>query len=136
MADLSLPHTAVFEILRDDLEFKVVVSCWVLHLLSDTNKRERVVCCRTLLKLFRHPREPFLGSHLFVQDESWFYWDSTERRKTWVDQNGKRYTTPRPKQTKRKMMILMGFTCKPKRVSVQALPAGTTATRKTKIEYL
>ncbi|QQP56411.1 Uncharacterized protein FKW44_001072 [Caligus rogercresseyi] len=33
-------------------------------------------------------------------------------------------------------MILMGFTCKPRRVSVIALPAGTTADRNTMIEYL
>ncbi|QQP42123.1 Uncharacterized protein FKW44_016693 [Caligus rogercresseyi] len=33
-------------------------------------------------------------------------------------------------------MILMGFTCKPRRVSITALPAGTTADRNTMIEYL
>ena len=33
-------------------------------------------------------------------------------------------------------MILMAFTCKPKRVSIQALPPGTTADRETMIEYL
>ncbi|QQP56417.1 Uncharacterized protein FKW44_001083 [Caligus rogercresseyi] len=33
-------------------------------------------------------------------------------------------------------MILIGFTCKPRRVSITALPAGTTADRNTIIEYL
>ncbi|QQP37436.1 Uncharacterized protein FKW44_017702, partial [Caligus rogercresseyi] len=33
-------------------------------------------------------------------------------------------------------MILKGFTCKPRRVSITALPAGTTAYRNTMIEYL
>ncbi|QQP31544.1 Uncharacterized protein FKW44_025170, partial [Caligus rogercresseyi] len=33
-------------------------------------------------------------------------------------------------------MILMGFTCKPRRVSITALPAGTTVDRNTMIEYL
>ena len=33
-------------------------------------------------------------------------------------------------------MILMGFTCKPERVSVQTLPTGTTASQETIIEYL
>ncbi|QQP42472.1 Uncharacterized protein FKW44_017155 [Caligus rogercresseyi] len=33
-------------------------------------------------------------------------------------------------------MILMGFTCKPRRVSTTALPAGTTADQNTMIEYL
>ncbi|QQP35564.1 Uncharacterized protein FKW44_023828 [Caligus rogercresseyi] len=33
-------------------------------------------------------------------------------------------------------MILMGFTCKPRRVSITALPAGTTADQNTMTEYL
>ncbi|QQP50121.1 Uncharacterized protein FKW44_011018 [Caligus rogercresseyi] len=33
-------------------------------------------------------------------------------------------------------MILKGFTCKSRRVSIPALPAGTTADRNTMIEYL
>ncbi|QQP32392.1 Uncharacterized protein FKW44_024316 [Caligus rogercresseyi] len=33
-------------------------------------------------------------------------------------------------------MILMEFTCKPRRVSITALPAGTTVDRNTMIEYL
>ncbi|QQP38406.1 Uncharacterized protein FKW44_018972 [Caligus rogercresseyi] len=33
-------------------------------------------------------------------------------------------------------MILMGFTCKPRRVSITALSAGTTTDRNTMIEYL
>ncbi|QQP54089.1 Uncharacterized protein FKW44_006798 [Caligus rogercresseyi] len=33
-------------------------------------------------------------------------------------------------------MILMGFPCKPRRVSITALPTETTADRNTMIEYL
>ncbi|QQP41948.1 Hypothetical protein FKW44_016465 [Caligus rogercresseyi] len=44
---------------------------------------------------------------------------------------GPRFSTPRVKQTARKTMILMGLTCKPRRVSITALPAGNTM-----IEYL
>ncbi|QQP56453.1 Uncharacterized protein FKW44_001126, partial [Caligus rogercresseyi] len=36
----------------------------------------------------------------------------------------------------RKTMILIGFTCKQRWVSITALPAGTTADRNTMIEYL
>ncbi|QQP56266.1 Hypothetical protein FKW44_000868, partial [Caligus rogercresseyi] len=35
------------------------------------NKTQRV-------KLFQDHGEDFLGSHLLVQDESWFYWDSVK----------------------------------------------------------
>ncbi|QQP42161.1 Uncharacterized protein FKW44_016740 [Caligus rogercresseyi] len=46
--------------------------------LSEANKTQRVKCCQGLLKLFQDHREDFLGSHLLVQDKSWFYWDSAE----------------------------------------------------------
>ncbi|QQP41003.1 Uncharacterized protein FKW44_015247 [Caligus rogercresseyi] len=86
--------------------------------------------------MFQDNGEDFLGSHLLVQDESWLYWDSAERRQVWAEPTGARFSTLRVKQTARKMMILMGFTCKPRRVSITALPAGTTADRNTMIEYL
>ncbi|QQP53826.1 Transposase, partial [Caligus rogercresseyi] len=44
------------------------------------NKTQRVKCCQDLLKLFQDHGEDFLGSHLLVQDESWFYWDSADPR--------------------------------------------------------
>ncbi|QQP52592.1 Uncharacterized protein FKW44_004783 [Caligus rogercresseyi] len=104
--------------------------------LSETNKTQRVKCYQDLLKLFQDHKEDFLGSHLLVQDESWFYWDSAERRQVWAEPTGARFSTPRVKQTARKTMILMGFTCKPRRVSITALLARTTADRNTMIEYL
>ncbi|QQP53344.1 Uncharacterized protein FKW44_005798 [Caligus rogercresseyi] len=97
---------------------------------------QRVKCYQDLLKLFQDHGEDFLGSQLLVQDESWFYWDSAERRQVWAEPTGARFSTPRVKQTARKTMILMGFTCKPRRVSITALPARTTANRNTMIEYL
>ncbi|QQP36428.1 Uncharacterized protein FKW44_021529, partial [Caligus rogercresseyi] len=93
------------------------------------NKTQRV-------KLFQDNGEDFLGSHLLVQDESWFYWDLAERKQVWAEPTGARFYTPNLKQTARKTMILMGFTCKLRRVSITALPAGTTADRNTLIEYL
>ncbi|QQP40925.1 Uncharacterized protein FKW44_015138, partial [Caligus rogercresseyi] len=50
--------------------------------------------------------------------------------------HGARFSTPRVKHTARKTMILMGFTCKPRRISITTLPAETTADRNTMIEYL
>ena len=116
--------------------FKVVLSCWVPLQLSERSKKERVECYQALIMLYQTYGFVFLASHLLVQDESWFYWDSSERREVWVDPQGKHSITPKVRQTDRKMMILMGFTCKPKRDSISALPKGTTAYRSTMIEYL
>ena len=48
-------------------------------------KNQRVQCCEELLKLFRKHGHGFLGSNMLVQDESWFYWESSERRQVWVE---------------------------------------------------
>ena len=107
--------------------FKVVLSSWVPHQLSERNRKERVECYQALIMLYQTYEFVFLASHLLVQDESWLYWDSSERREVWVYPHGKRSITPKVRQTNRKTMILMGFTCKPKRVSISALPKRTTA---------
>ncbi|QQP57880.1 Uncharacterized protein FKW44_003021, partial [Caligus rogercresseyi] len=116
-------------LLREDLGLRNLLSVLVPHQLSEANKTQRVKCCQDLLKLFQDQEEDFLGSHLLVHDEYWFYWDSAEP-------TGARFSTPRVIQTTRKTIILMGFTCKPRRVSITALPAKTTADRNTMIEYL
>ncbi|QQP53313.1 Histone-lysine n-methyltransferase setmar-like protein, partial [Caligus rogercresseyi] len=67
-------------LLTEDLGLRNILSVLVPHQLSEANKTQRVKCCQDLLKLFQDHGEDFLGSHLLVQDESWFYWDSAERR--------------------------------------------------------
>ena len=87
-AEVSLPPTTVFRILTEDLGFKNLLSVLVPHNLSDSNKSQRVECCRELLKLFQDHGENHLGSRLFVQDESWFYWEPQEWRLAWVEPTG------------------------------------------------
>ena len=116
--------------------FKVVLSCWVPLQLSERNKKKRVEYYQALIMLYQTYGFVFLASHLLVQDESWFYWDSSEWREVWVDPHEKHSITPKVRQTNRKTLILMGFTCKPKRVSISALPKGTTVYRSTMIAYL
>ncbi|QQP53580.1 Uncharacterized protein FKW44_006105 [Caligus rogercresseyi] len=87
---VSLPSTTVFRLLTEDLGLRNLLSVLVPHQLSEANKTQRVKCCQDLLKLFQDHREDFLGSHLLVQDESWFYWDSAERRQVWAEPTGAR----------------------------------------------
>ncbi|QQP57316.1 Transposase, partial [Caligus rogercresseyi] len=74
-AEVSLPSTTVFRLLTEDLGLRNLLSVLVPHQLSEANKTQRVKCCQDLLKLFQDHGEDFLGSHLLVQDEFWFYWD-------------------------------------------------------------
>ena len=96
-AEVSLPQRTVSRLLTEDLGLKNLLSVLVPHQLSEANKTQRVKCCQDLLKLFQDHGEDFLGSHLLVQDESWFYWDSAERREVWVEPTGARFSTPRRK---------------------------------------
>ncbi|QQP37437.1 Histone-lysine n-methyltransferase setmar-like protein, partial [Caligus rogercresseyi] len=59
--------------LTKDVGLRNLLSVLVPHQLSEANKTQRVKCCQDLLKLFQDHGEDFLGSHLLVQDESWFY---------------------------------------------------------------
>ncbi|QQP51868.1 Uncharacterized protein FKW44_013339, partial [Caligus rogercresseyi] len=67
-------------LLTEDLGLRNLLSVLVPHQLSEANKTQRVKCCQDLLKLFQDHGEDFLGSHLLVQDKSWFYWDSVDTR--------------------------------------------------------
>ncbi|QQP49304.1 Transposase, partial [Caligus rogercresseyi] len=93
-AEVSLPSTTVFRLLTEDLGLRYFLSVLVPHQLSEANKAQRVKCCQDLLKLFQDHGEDFLGYHLLVQDESWFYWDSAERRQVWAEPTGPRFSTP------------------------------------------
>ncbi|QQP57183.1 Histone-lysine n-methyltransferase setmar-like protein, partial [Caligus rogercresseyi] len=59
-------------LLTEDLGLRNLLSVLVPRQLSEDNKTKRVKCCQDLLKLFQDHGEDFLGSHLLVQDESWF----------------------------------------------------------------
>ena len=93
-AELSLPQTAILKILREDLKFKNALSVWVPHQLTTRNKVERVNCCRALIQLFDEHGFEFLGSHMFVQDETWVLWDSKPRREVWIAQDAQKPITP------------------------------------------
>ncbi|QQP37876.1 Transposase [Caligus rogercresseyi] len=93
-AEVSLPSTTVFRLLTEDLGLRNLLSVLVPHQLSEANKTQRVKCCQDLLKLFQDHGEDFLESHLLVQDKSWFYWDSAERRQVWAEPTGARFSTP------------------------------------------
>ncbi|QQP49074.1 Hypothetical protein FKW44_009598 [Caligus rogercresseyi] len=55
--------------------------------------------------------------------------DSAERRQVWMDPMGLGSQPPRVKLTTRKTIILMGFSCKLKRVSIEALSLGRDHSR-------
>ena len=124
--NLSLPRSTVHRILKVHLKFRNVYSVWVPHVLSDDNKRQRIQCCKDIVKLFRTNARSFLGSHYLVQDESWIPWDFEDNRRVWIATTAVKPTTPRPKLTPRKTMVIVAYTSQPKRFSLTLLPQGAT----------
>ena len=72
--------------------------------------------------MFNSKAMSFIASHYVVEDESWFVWDQKERRNAWIEKKQTKPTVARAKITKRKTMLLVAITCKPKRYLPTLLP--------------
>lgn len=135
-SNLSIPKSCVFEILTKNLNLRNVYAVWVPHHLSESNKSARIACCRSLIKLFNDKGLQYMGSNYVIEDESWFLWSQTCKRRVWIDKKAVKPTNVRSKLTNRKTMGLVAFTCKPKRFSVSIMPKGTTIDSNSMIEYI
>ena len=78
----------------------------------------------------------FTASQYVVEDESWFVWDQKEHRNAWIEKKQTKPTVARAKITKRKPMLLVAITCKPKRYSPTLLPPGHTVNSDVTIQLL
>ena len=135
-SELSLSKSTVHWILTNILMYRNVYAIWVPSELNDSHKIQRINCCNAILDMFRTHSMDYIASHYCVEDESWFFWDSKTSRKNWIGKTAKKPTLARPKLTDRKTMVLVSFTCKPKRYSVSVLPRKTTVDSKMMIDYL
>ena len=131
---LNIDQKSVYRIVTEDLDLKHVCSVWVPAKLSDKNKKDRVTCCKRILKTVNQSQS---GVYC-VEDELWVNWDiikSKQQNKTWIKKNGKRSQVEKPKLTTKKTMLLVAFTCSPARFSVTALPKGVTVTGEYMVDF-
>ena len=75
-----------------------------------------------------------MASNYIIEDESWFLWSQKYKVRVWIGKKAIKPTNVKSKLTKRKSMVLVAFTCKPKRVSVSMMPKGTTIDTNSMIE--
>ena len=68
---LDVDNVAIHRILIEDLEIQHVCSVWVPAVLSEKNKKDRVACCRRILKSVNQS----VSGIYCVQDELWVNWD-------------------------------------------------------------
>ena len=103
---LNIDQKSVYRIVTEDLDLKHVCSVWVPAKLSDKNKKDRVTCCKRILKTVNQSQS---GVYC-VEDELWVNWDiikSKQQNKTWIKKNGKRSQVEKPKLTTKKTMLLL-----------------------------
>ena len=86
--------------------------------------------------MFNSKAMSFIASHYVIEDESWFVWDQKEHRNAWIEKKQTKPTVARAKITKRKPMLLVTITCKPKRYSLTLLPPGHTVNSDVTIQLL
>ncbi len=98
---LAVDNVVIHRILTEDLEMKHVCSVWVPAVLTEKNKKDRVACCKRILK---SANQSVSGIYC-VQDEIWVNWDiikSKQQNKTWIKKDGKRRkAVPEATPTKR-----------------------------------
>ena len=132
----GIPKSTVHKILRSHLDLRNVYLVWVPHKLSENNQAARVSACKELKKLFNAKGMYFMASNYLVEDEPWFFWDAPEYRRAWIQKKAVKPTIAKQKLTKRQTMVLIAFTCKPKRYSVTVLPQGESVDAQFMINYL
>lgn len=112
-ASLSLSKDTVRRILVDELLFRNVCSVWVPHKLSLENKKQRVECCQSFLRLFDDYSEYELMRLWATEDESWIPFELTgskQDNKVWIPPETPRPTVVRPQLTFKKTMLSLVFT--------------------------
>ena len=68
---LSTDHMTIHRIITEDLQMKKLCSVWVPSVLSEKNKKDRIACCKRILKDVSISKS---GIYC-VQDELWVNWE-------------------------------------------------------------
>lgn len=124
---VDLPKETVRRILHKDLDRRKICSIWVPYDLNDSQRKERVMCCENILKLWNELGENDFSRRFIMTDETWVSFSSVPWRnelKRWSERGTER---PRAIQMKRgnRTMLLIAFSFDGK-FSVQGTVPGET----------
>lgn len=125
---LNLPRTSVNRILKEELLLSKVCSVWIPHVLSDSNKADRMAGAKELKRFFDNHSEEDLLRLYVTEDETWVLFhgiNTKEENKVWLPPGQHRPQVPHQGLTWEKTMILVAFTCN-KKFSVEATERGET----------
>lgn len=131
----GINRETVRQVLIHSLELRKVCSVWVPHHLSESNKRDRVLCAQSIVNLVDTNSMDFLLQHWATEDESWILYETPltkQQNRIWLHPSQPRPTIIRPQLTNRKVLLLLAFTGDKKfSVDVTQPPETITAERYT-----
>ena len=120
---LGCTHPTILQHLHD-LSYRKVLSIWVPHQLSDSNKAARVSICESLL--LRPHRKEFL-KEVVTGDESWVLYVNHTRKRQWVPQGELPASEPKPDRHQRKVLLCCWWDSE-SMLYYELLPTNTTVT--------
>lgn len=130
LATLSgINSSAVFTILKERLMLKKVCARWVPHILSDEQKRDRVMKSTELLRMYKDC-DPRRLREIVTGDETWVYFfepENKENNKVWIGESDERPQIARRSRTVRRVMYALFFDSDGI-VARVPVPAGSTVT--------
>ncbi|XP_055347389.1 histone-lysine N-methyltransferase SETMAR-like [Paramacrobiotus metropolitanus] len=129
MNELGLGAQAVATILHEHLNLRKIVSKFVPHTLTESQKRARVKFCRDLLaRCKNYPRRRL--SEIFTGDETWVYhWDPLTKRQSreWIEKGKKGSVQVRKDRFAEKTMFSVFFNANGI-INITRIPEGRTVT--------
>ena len=103
---IGISQGTLFSILHEKLGVKKILARWVPRLLSEENKRNRVVDSEAILALFRRNPDEFLRPYKTV-DERWIHHytsETKEKSKQWIIEGERAAKKAKPLKSAEKVM--------------------------------
>ena len=119
-----------------EMDYRNVCGMWIPHELSESNKLQRVQCCKNIVHVLN--TTPDIATVYAVLDESWVYFDnvSHKKRSAWVGPSGDRPQMVRfSPMTKKKTMLSVCFSPNG-RFYLSTTPYGEAINSPTFVEFL
>ena len=109
--ELDISHGSVHRILTEGLQMRKIAARWVPHMLSESEKHQRVNIARKLLKRYGEDGDEML-QRIVVFDETWirFFEPELKRQNSeWHTKNSPRPVKFRRSQNCAKMLMIFAY---------------------------
>jgi hypothetical protein len=110
---MKIRYNSVFRVLHKELNLKIVSSKWIPKLLSNDEKKQRVLLCQMMLHQFQDDGDNFVRS-IVTQDETPIYFYTPVAKhgaKVWLGSGGCPPEVPRTMPPYRKVTLSIWWDC-------------------------